>query len=134
MQARSVFIALCGVCAALSVYQVIAQTRRRQPCGEDGRNRYHRRMQPLREALRGVAVAGYHGDEVTGYPGLPADRETGMFWAQHHALPAILRRDAGDALVVVNLHGDDAAARARALGWRLEADLGGGLFLMRKVP
>ncbi len=129
---RTVVILLCVVCAVVSGRQVVSLGRQRAPCGTDGRSRYHQRMQPLQGALGGAATAGYLGDEVGDFPGLPRDEVTGLFWAQHHALPTILRRDGSDALVVVNFHGADAAEKAIATGWRVEREFGNGLYLMRR--
>lgn len=129
---RAAFLVLCVTSAAVSVRQVARLADGRQPCGSDGRSAYHRRVQPLRAALQGVSTAGYVGDDVVGYGDLTQDTATGLFWAQHHALPTILRRTSDDPVVVVNFHGADAAAKAHATGWRVERDLGNGLYVMRR--
>ena len=126
------FLVVCVACAAVAVRQVVVLYVGRQPCGSEGRSAYHRRVQPLRDALQGLPTAGYVGDDVAGYGDLTHDTATGLFWAQHHALPTILRRTGDDPVVVVNFHGADAAAKAHATGWRVERDFGNGLYVMRR--
>lgn len=127
---RLVYFALGAFATAVAVTQVIKLVRRAQPWGADARSRYHTRLAPLADALRGERFADYLGDAPPAEDGLPSDFSTGLLFAQHHALPTILQRDSGARCVVVNFHGPDAAARAQALGLAVRNDLGAGLYVM----
>jgi hypothetical protein len=129
---RAAYFALCVLCVGIAATKVFELMRTASPRGADPRSVYHARLQPLREALAGIPYADYVGDAVAGFAGVPSDEATGLFFAQHHALPTILRRESGAPRVVANFHGADAAARVQALGLRIERELGGGLWLLAR--